>query len=455
MARLLDHLFGAPTLVELFSDRHFVVCMLRFEAALAGAEARTGVIPLSSSQAIARCCQADPFDFRALAEGAASAGNVLIPLVRQLTELVRKGAPEAAGHVHWGATSQDVLDTALVLQLRDALDWFAQAIDNLCELLAEQTHRHRKTLIAGRTWMQHAIPMTFGLRCAGSLDALLRHRKRLEELRPRVLTLQFGGAAGTLASLGTRGQMVARALAEELHLGLPDMPWHAHRDRVAEVATTLGLLTGTLGKMARDLALGMQTEVGETSEGSAGGGSSTMPHKRNPVGAAVVLSAATRVPGLVATMLTAMNQEQERGLGGWHAEWETLPEIAMLAGGALQRMEDMVRTLEVDAGNMQRNLEQTHGLLMAEAVSMKLAEKVGKDRAHHLLEAFSQRVLASGITFEAALRADEAITRHLPIEELQRLLDPALYLGSTGNFIDAVLAAYERGKQARLEAARG
>lgn len=455
MGHLFEHLFGTSALVELFSERNFVASMLHVEAALAQTEARAGILSESSAQAICICCQVDQFDLTSLAEAAAVSGNILIPLVKQLMELVRKQAPEAAGYVHWGATSQDVLDTALVMQLRDALDWFAPALDELCDLLAEQTLIHRDTLLAGRTWMQHAVPITFGLRCAGSLDALLRHRARLEEIRPRLLVLQFGGAAGTLASLGVNGEIIARDLSEVLQLGLPDLPWHAHRDRLAEMATALGLLTGTLGKMARDIALGTQTELGETSEGTGRGGSSTMPHKRNPVGAAVVLSAALRVPGLVATMLTAMVQEQERGLGGWHAEWETLPEIVMLAGGALERMKAMVRGLEVYSADMRANLERSRGLLMAESVSMKLAEHVGRNRAHHLLEEASKRVFDQGDTLAGAIAADEAITQHLAAEERERLLDPAMYLGSTGNFIDAVLARHQHGKRTTPEAQHG
>ncbi len=446
MAHLFDSLFGVPVLRDIFSERNFVASMLRFESALARAEGSTGIIPQASAQSIAACCEADRFDLDALAEAAVSDGNVLIPLVRQLTELVRTQAPEAASYVHWGATSQDVLDTALVLQLRDALDWFTQAMDELCHLLAEQTESHRHTLLAGRTWMQHAVPITFGLRCAGSLDTMMRHRARLAELRSRLLVVQLGGAAGTLASLGANGEVVSRALAEALQLQEPDLPWHTHRDRLAELATTLGLLTGTLGKMARDLALGAQTEIGEISEGAGQGGSSTMPHKRNPVGAAVVLSSAMRVPGLVATMLAAMVQEGERGLGGWHAEWETLPEIIVLTGGALERMKAMVRGLAVHSSAMHENLDRTHGLLLAEAVSLKLAEKVGRDRAHHLLALASKRVLDQGGTLAEATAADDAIAQHLTAEERARLLDPALYLGSTNRFIDAVLARYAASK---------
>jgi len=389
---LLDPLFGSAAMDEVFSDAARLQRMLDFEAALARAEVRCGVIPATAAAAIASKCKVELIDTNALATATADSLNPAIPLVKQLTALVAKDDPEASRFVHWGATSQDANDTGLVLQMRQAFDILAADLGALCEGLTVLAEKHRSTPIAGRTLMQHALPTTFGGKIAGWLDAMNRHRGRFAETRARVLVLQFGGAVGTLAALREKGLQVAEALAEELHLGLPDMPWHTQRDRVAEAATTLGLCTGTLGKIARDISLHMQTEISEVFEpaGEGRGGSSTMPHKRNPVSAAVVLSAATRVPGLVSTMLSAMVQEDERGLGNWHAEWETLPEIFRLTAGALHQMATIVPHLEVDAARMKLNLDATQGLIFAEAVSMALASHIGKSAAHTLVEAASR-----------------------------------------------------------------
>ncbi len=330
--QLLDPLFTTDRMRAVFSDRGRLQGMLDFEAALARAEARAGVIPAAAAAPIAAQCRAEAFDIGELARGSALAGNTAIPLVKALTALVAKGDEAASRFVHWGATSQDAMDTGLVLQLRDALDLLDADLSRLSGVLAGLADEHKRTVLAGRTWLQQATPVTLGLKAAGALSAVERHRARLRELRPRLLVVQFGGASGTLAALGADGLKVAAALAEELKLGLPDVPWHAQRDRVAEVATALGLLVGTLGKVARDISLLMQTEVGEAFEPAAAGkgGSSTMPHKRNPVGCAAILAAAIRVPGLVSVMLTAMVQEHERGPGRLargvgHAAGDLLP----------------------------------------------------------------------------------------------------------------------------------
>jgi 3-carboxy-cis,cis-muconate cycloisomerase len=288
--------------------------------------------------------------------------------------------------------------------------------------------------------MQHALPVTFGLKVAGWLDAVKRHRERLGEIRPRLLTLQFGGAAGTLAALGEQGLTVASALADDLGLALPNTPWHAHRDRVVEFGAWLGLLTGTLGKIARDVSLLMQTDVGEMFEpvGAGKGGSSTMPHKRNPVTAASVMAAATRAPGLVATLFAAMPQEHERGLGNWHAEWVALPELAMIAMGALHQVADMVPDLEVDAGRMRANLELTQGLIMAERVMMALGAKLGRLHAHELVEHATKKAVSEGRHLRDVLGEDQAITAELGADELDRLFDPLGYVGQAAAFVDRV-----------------
>jgi len=428
---------------EVFSDAARVQRMLDFEAALARAEARSGVIPAAAAAAIASKCKAELIDTDALATATAASLNPAIPLVKQLTALVAKDDPEAARFVHWGATSQDANDTGLVLQIREALDVLHPDLDSLSLGLEGLAEKHRSTLIAGRTLMQHALPTTFGAKVAGWLDAVTRHHERLVEVRLRAFNFQFGGAVGTLAALRGKGLEVARALARELHLGIPTMPWHTERDRIAEVATTLGLLVGTLGKIARDISLHMQTEIAEIFEpaGEGRGGSSTMPHKRNPVSAAVVLSAATRVPGLVSTMLSAMVQEDERGLGNWHAEWETLPEIFRLTAGALHQMATIVPDLEIDVARMRRNLDATQGLIFAEAVTMSLGNHIGKSAAHELLEAASRQVRESGEQLREVLAHNPVVTEHLTLEELDRLFAPENYLGIAEELVDRVIAA--------------
>jgi 3-carboxy-cis,cis-muconate cycloisomerase len=441
---LLGPLFRWDLIDDCFSDKARVQGMLDFEAALARAEAGAGVIPTPVGPVIGAWCSAELFEIAALARAGALAGNLAIPLVKQLTALVERQEPEAARFVHWGATSQDAIDTGLVLQLRRALERIQSELARLADALATLADEHRSTPVAGRTWMQQAVPTSFGLKVAGWLEAIDRHRCRFDEVRGRALVLQFGGAVGTLASLGNRGLEVTAALAHELALPEPDLPWHTHRDRVAELATTLGLCTGTLGKMARDISLHMQTELAEVSEPTAEGrgGSSTMPHKRNPVASAVVLAAAMRVPGLVGAMLAAMVQEEERGLGGWHAEWEVMPELMSLFGGALHHLTDAVAGLEVDVARMTENLEATRGLIFAEAVQMSLRSRMGGDEAQRLVESACRTARGEGTHLREVLAGDPAVGKLLPPAELTRLFDPRRYLGVAAALIDRVLAAH-------------
>ena len=426
-------------------DAVYLQYMLDFEAALARAEAVVGVIPAGATQPIAKACRADAFDLPALAETATRSGNLAIPLVKALTAAVAKTDADAARYVHWGATSQDAIDTGLVLQLRDAFDVIESDLRHLCRRLAHLADKHRATPMPARTWMQHAVPTVFGLRVAGWLDALTRHRTRLREIRKRVLVVQFGGAAGTLASLGHDGLKIAQALAQELKLGLPELPWHSQRDCIAETGTTLALLTGTLGKIARDIALATQTEVAEAFEpaGPDRGGSSTMPHKRNPVACAVVLAAADQVPALACALISAMPQEQERGLGGWHAEWDTLPELIRRAGGALHRMVQLMDGLEVDTNRMRQNLELTNGLIYTEAVAMTLGKRIGKPAAHKLVEEMSKKAVSAKKHLREILATEPAITSHLNSAEIEKLFDPLGYLGVASEFIDRAIAANE------------
>jgi 3-carboxy-cis,cis-muconate cycloisomerase len=440
---VLGGLFGWAAVEELLSDHARVQAMLDFEAALARAEAAAGVVPAPAAAAIAAQCAADSFDLDALADGAARAGNLAIPLVARLRALVAAAAPEAARFVHWGATSQDAIDTGQVLQLRRALGRIRGELDRLAAAVADLVRAHRATTIAGRTWMQQAVPTTFGLQLAGWLDALDRHRARVTEVGGRALVLQFGGAVGSLAALGGRGTEVAAALAAELRLALPALPWHAHRDRLAEVATTLGVCTGTLAKIARDIALHAQTEVGELSEPAfeGRGGSSTMPHKRNPVGSAVALAAAARVPGLVGSFLGAMAQEHQRGLGGWQAEWELLPELVSVFAGALHHLTDAVAGLRVDTAAMRRNLEATQGLVYAEAVEIALGPRVGAE-ARRLVEEACDRARSERRHLRDVLADDARVGAQLQPQELARLFDPEQHQGAAQELIDRVLAAH-------------
>ena len=440
--RLFDELFSFEAIERALSDASRLQGMLDFEAALAHAEARTGVIPAGAAQKIAAKCRVELFDLAAIRRETAHAGNAAIPLIKMLTELVAREDKDAARFVHWGATSQDVIDTGCLLQLRSAFELMDLDLSALSTTLCTLAEKHRDTPVVARTWMQHALPTTFGFIVAGWLDAILRHRRRLTEIRSRVLCLQFGGAIGTLAALAGRGPEVAKALADELQLSLPAAPWHSHRDRMAEVATTLGLLTGTLGKIARDISLHSQTEVQELLEpaGEGRGGSSTMPHKRNPVTCAVVLAAANRIPGLVSTMLAAMLQEQERGLGPWHAEWETLPEILRLSGGALHHLAAMLPALEVNPERMRQNLDATRGLIFAEAVSNALANRMGKMPAHMLVEAACKKAQEQNRRLLDVLREEPGLRGHLAPADLTSLFEVRNYLGSASEFVQRILA---------------
>ncbi len=426
----------------IFDDRPRIQRMLDVEAALASAAARAGVIPADAAPAIAACCRAELYDLDALAAAARDAGNLAIPLVAALTKKVAEDAGAAKGYVHWGATSQDIIDTALVLQLRDALALVERDTLRLDAALRLQIDRHRMTVMPGRTWLQQGLPITLGLKLAGVLGALSRDRCRFAELRARLFVLQFGGATGTLASLGDQAPAVERALADELRLAVAPTPWHTHRDRLCELAAVLGILTATLGKLARDVALLAQTEVGEAFEPAAAGrgGSSTMPQKRNPVGASIAIAAAVRVPALVSTMLVAAVQEHERGLGNWPAEWETLPAIVLLAAGALDALIGTVSGLEVDGARMRANLDDSHGQILAEAVQMALAPALGRDVAHRLVGDASKRATREGRHLKDVLAEDPRVGEVVDAGALARLFDPLNYLGSTDLFIERALA---------------
>ena len=441
---MLEQLFGTDDSDGLFTDRAMIGAMLEFERGLAWVEFRAGVIPEAAYAPIEKACNLDCYDPEALGHAAVEAGNIAIPLVRALTAKVSEIDPDAARYVHWGATSQDVIDTALMLRLDRYFEVLEPTLDALATALAERARTERNSAMAGRTWLQQGPPVTFGLKAAGWLDTLDRQRERLTQLQSRVLTLQFGGAVGTLAALGERSPEVARALASDLNLCLPAVPWHGARDRIGELAAWLGLLVGGLGKIARDLALMMQTEVGEASEGGAEGrgGSSTMAHKRNPVSCSVILAAAGEAPALVAAILAAQPQEHERGLGGWQVEWQVLPRLALLALGATRRTLELVQNLQLDRGRMRRNLELTRGLIFAEAVTFALAPALGRQQAHALVEKASREALSRDRHLRDVLAELPEVTRQLDPAVLEKLFQPENYLGEAGRFVDAVLAKH-------------
>src|ERR1700730_4727853 len=388
LSPLLAPMLSSAAMRAICDDVACLQHMLDFEAALARAEAATGIIPQNPAVPIAKACKAGAFDSGTLAEAATRSGNLAIPLVKALTAEVAKADADAARYVHWGATSQDVIDTAAMLTLRAGIDALLGDIGRAIAGFARLARQHRNTPAVARTWLQHALPMPFGLKLAEYAAALHRSRVRLQRLRKEALALQFGGAAGTLAALGDKGWLVAERLAQELKLPLPEAPWHTHRDRIAEAASVFAIVAGTCGKIARDVQLMMQTDVAEAFEpsGEGRGGSSTMPHKRNPVAAATALAAATMAPGLAATIFAAQVQDHERSAGPWHAEWPTLPTLLLVTSGALAATVDIAEGLEVDAARMRVNLDATGGLIMAEAVTMALAQTIGTREAHHLVD---------------------------------------------------------------------
>jgi 3-carboxy-cis,cis-muconate cycloisomerase len=437
---LIDEFFTTPAMAELFAPAARVARMLEFEAALARAEAGAGVIPPAAADAIAAACRPERIDVAELYRDAALAGTPAIPLVRMLTALVAEGARD---YVHWGATSQDAIDTALALQLRAGLDLLLGdllAIAAECAALAE---RHRDTLMAGRTLLQQALPITFGLKAARWLALVTR---QVTELRARraMLAVQLGGAAGTLAALGGHGLDVAERLAAELGLAAPDLPWHAERDRVAAVAAALGVAAGALAKIAGDLALLAQSEVAEVSEAAAPGkgGSSAMPQKRNPVDATAALACARLALGAVPAILAAQAGEHERAVGGWQAEWAGLPDLFRYTAGAAAHVRRALDGLQVDAARMRANLNAGGGVIMAEALTVALAPTLGRTAAQKLVGELCARAATNGGTLRDEALADERVRAAFDREALDRALDPAAYLGSADALIDRALAGY-------------
>src|ERR1700733_2508225 len=446
LSPLLAPMLSSAAMRAVCDDATYLQHMLDFEAALARAEAATGVIPASAAGPITKACKAESFDLEALAKAATRSGNLAIPLVKALTASVAGADADAARYVHWGATSQDVIDTAAMLTLRAAIDALIPDLDRAIAGFAKLAKQHRATAMVARTWLQHALPMPFGLKLVEYAAALHRSRTRLQRMRTETLALQFGGAAGTLAALGDNGWRVAEKLAQEIKLPLPDAPWHTHRDRMAEAASVLDILTGTCGKIARDVSLMMQTDVAEAFEpaGEGRGGSSTMPHKRNPVAAASALGCATMAPQLAATIFAAQVQDHERSAGPWHAEWPTLPQLMLVTSGALAAIVDIAEGLDVDAARMRANLEATNGLIMAESVTFALAEKLGKSEAHHLVEAASKQAVAEKKALRDVLAGDPKVMQQFDAKKLADLFEPMAYQGVSQALIDRLLASLEQ-----------
>jgi 3-carboxy-cis,cis-muconate cycloisomerase len=447
--RLIEGLATTGPIAELFSDLSVLQAMLDFEAALARAEAHEGIIPPSAADAIAAAAKADRFDATALAELAHAtlrAGTPGIPLVKILTERVRAGNPAAAGFVHWGATSQDVADTALVLLLKRAQSMLEPDLARVEDALRSLAKQHQGTVMLSRTLLQPGPPITFGLKAAGWLGAVHRTHRRLTVSFADALIVQFGGASGTLAALGQHGFAVGKALAKELGLKYPEAPWHTHRDRLAALLCDCGVLTGALGKIAHDITLLMQGEVAEAAEPIAPGrgGSSTMPHKRNPIGCSLTLAAAHRVPGLVATFLSTMVQEHERGAGNWQAEWPTVAAIIQATGLAVAAMAEVLEGLTVDPAQMRANIDATHGVIFAERAMMLLAPALGRDVAHKLLEEALRQSTAEGRRLVNVLGEMPEVTRLLDRATLEKLDVPQEYLGSADTFRIRLLSSVEQ-----------
>lgn len=445
MSDSMNVLFSTSEMSAVFSTEGHVRGMLAFEAALARAEAHAGIIPQEAADAIAANCKVELFDVAALYQEALSAGTPAIPLVRMLTAHVEG---DARKFVHWGATSQDAIDTALMIQMRDGLYYIIADLYKICAACATLAEQHRHTLMIGRTLLQQALPITFGLKAARWLALAARQMQTLREYRERKLVVQLGGAVGTLASLGSSGPRVVELLAKELDLAVPDLPWHAERDRIAEVAGKLGVAAGAMAKIAGDVALLAQTEVGEASEGAAPGkgGSSAMPQKRNPVDAMSAIAAARLAIGAVPVILSAMSQEHERAVGGWQSEWATIPDLFRFTASSVEHVRLALSGLQIDSAHMRANLDLTHGLVMAESLTMALAPHLGRSEAYHIVQAACNKAIASNIDLRQAVLADEHVRAALSPEAIDKALDPAEYLGSTDVWIDRALDAYRNAR---------
>jgi 3-carboxy-cis,cis-muconate cycloisomerase len=441
---LFRDMFGTAEMRAVFSDEALVGRYLETEAALARAQARAGVVPQSAADAIHAAAQAVVIDFDKLRRETEIVGYPILPLVHQLSE----AAGEAGRYVHWGATTQDIMDTANVLQLRSALDIVDRDLKELRDCLADLARKYRDTPMAGRTHLQQALPITFGYKAAVWLSSIDRHIERVEQALPRILVGEFAGAAGTLASIGEGGLEIQKFFCEELGLGQPSMTWHVARDGIAEAVTLLGLITGTLGKIATDIMMMSATEFGEVSEPfvPGRGASSTMPQKRNPISSELMLAAAKAVRQHVATMLDGMIHDFERATGPWHLEWVSLPESFLLTASSLANARFMLAGLVVHERRMRENLDLTHGLIVAEAVMMAAAPKLGRQQAHDVVyEACRKAIEGGGQLADILADMPQIIDALGSVEAIRHHCDPANYLGLSGQMVDRVLAARLQG----------
>ena len=432
MAGLLVNALGsAARTAEAFSDSATLRHMLRFEAGLAHAAAAAGLIPKKVPKIVDACCDPALYDPPSLAAAARRTATLTVPLVKALTAEVRKRDAGAAAYVHWGATSQDVLDTAMVLQLGEAVPPLLKDLEGIVANFARLAKKHRATPMLGRTLLQPATPLALGQKIAGWASDIQRASRRLAESFEETQILQFGGASGSLSALGKKAEPVMASLARYCGLKLPPGPWFTQRVRVAAVAQDCALVVGALAKAVRDISLMMQIEVGEAAEpsGPGRGSSSTMPHKRNPVGAALVLAAAQRAPLLAATIVAAMPQEHERALGGWQAEWPTMAALVESLGSAVEAMSEVAAGLTIDPDAIQANMDASEAAVMAERATFLLAAKMGKEKAHALVE----KALAKGGSFVEALGLLQ-----------KELADEAALLGYSPTFVDRLLADLKR-----------
>jgi 3-carboxy-cis,cis-muconate cycloisomerase len=434
--------FGTPRMREVFSDYALVGRYAEVEVALAKAEAKCGVIPADAAEAIADHTDVSAFDFDLLREETDNVGYPILPLVHQMA----KQCGEAGRYVHWGATTQDIMDTAVVLQLREGLRLIDEDISALRGILADLSKRHRDTPMAGRTHLQQALPVTFGYKTSIWLAMFDRHAGRLEQLKPRVLVGQFAGAAGTLASLAAKGFEVQQALCEELGLGVPVSTWHVARDGFAEAVNFLALVTGSLGKIALDIMIMASTEFAEVYEPfvKGRGASSTMPQKRNPISSELMLAAAKAVRQHAGLMLDAQVQDFERATGPWHAEWIPIPESFVLTAGALHQAKFALGGLIVDDAQMAKNLDISRGLIVAEAVMMGLAPQLGRQEAHDVVYDACRRANEEHISLKDALSSDPQVTSRIDAATIERLTLPGNYLGLAPQMVDRVLASRPR-----------
>jgi 3-carboxy-cis,cis-muconate cycloisomerase len=436
-------IFSTAEMRHVFSDEARTGYYLEIEAALARAQARLGIIPDKAAQEIVRQCKIGNIDLARLKQQTERIGYPILGVVQQIVDLCADGLGEWC---HWGATTQDITDTAAVLQIRAALDLVEKDMEAIAAALADLSRRYRDTPMAGRSNLQQAVPLTFGFKMAALLAAMQRHRERLAQLRPRVLVGEFGGAVGTLASLGADGLKVQAELMKELGLAQPEIAWHTVRDRIGEVGCFLGLVTGTLGKISMDVKLLMQTEVAEVYEPfhEGRGSSSTMPQKRNPISCLYIHSTVALVRQHVAALLEAAVADHERSTGPWEIEWISLPEIFLLTSGALAQTRLLVSGLEVDAERMRANLDLTRGTIVSEAVMMGLGPHLGRQRAHDLVYDICRKVAATGEPLVDLLAKDPEISRNLNRAELEAMCDPGRYLGLAGEMVDRVLAREKR-----------